>query len=143
MLFASVFLHDMSGFNRVINRLKDVVIGQPIMSTTKVENESTHDPQTVILHIYSISERVNRFSFKFGLGLYHTAVEIYGQEHSFVGHPFKFSGIVSTIPKTAAYIYLEGLDMGKTTMTEREIGNCLKELGQQFTGDSYHLLQKK
>jgi hypothetical protein len=78
-----------------------------------------------------------------GLGLYHTAVEIYGQEHSFVGHPFKFSGIISTIPKTAAYIYQEGLDMGRTKLTKQEMSNYLKELGKIFTGSSYHLLHNK
>jgi hypothetical protein len=97
----------------------------------------------VILHIYSISEGVNRFSLMFGLGLYHTAVEVYGQEHSFVGHPFKFTGIVSTMPKTAAYIYQEGLDMGRTKMNEQEVGICLKELEKIFTGSSYHLLHNK
>jgi hypothetical protein len=125
----------MFAFNRVLNGFKEVVINQPDLSVTKQEQ--------VILHIYSISEQVNRFSLIVGLGLYHTAVEIYGQEHSFVGHPFKFSGIVSMIPKTAAYIYQEGLDMGRTRMTEQEMGNYLKELGKIFTGSSYHLLHNK
>ncbi|CAF1286659.1 unnamed protein product [Rotaria sordida] len=98
------------------------------------------DFEPVILHIYSISTRVNRFSLMFGLGLYHTAVEVYGKEHSFVAHPFKFTGIVSTIPKTAAYIYQEGLDMGRTKLNRQTLGNVLKELGKIFTGSSYHLL---
>ncbi|CAF4161743.1 unnamed protein product [Rotaria sp. Silwood2] len=98
------------------------------------------DSELVILHIYSISERVNRFSLMFGLGLYHTAVEVYGKEHSFVAHPFKFTGIISTIPKTAAYIYQEGLDMGRTKINKQTVGNVLKELGKIFIGSSYHLV---
>lgn len=78
-----------------------------------------------------------------GLGLYHTAVEVYGQEHSFVGHPFSFTGIVSTVPKTASYIYQEGLQIGRTTMNERTVGQQLKDLGKIFTGSSYHLLNRK
>ena len=123
----------MFAFNRVLNGLKEVVVDQSDQSMVK----------QVILHVYSISERVNRFSLILGLGLYHTAVEIYGQEHSFVGHPFKFSGIVSMVPKSAAYIYQEGLDMGQTKMTEHEMSNCLKEMGKVFTGSSYHLLHNK
>jgi len=136
--------------NRVFNGLKGVEIGQPIAPVTTQETTisaiSESNPLSsgpVILHVYSISERINRFSLMFGLGLYHTAVEIYGQEHSFVGHPFKFTGIVSTIPKTAAYIYQEGLDMGRTKMNKEAVGNCLKELGKIFTGNSYHLLHNK
>ena len=78
-----------------------------------------------------------------GLGLYHTAVEVYGQEHSFVGHPFPFTGIVSTVPKSASYIYQEGLEVGRTTMDERAAGHLLRELGKVFTGSSYHLLNRK
>ena len=135
----------MFAFNRVLNGLKDAVIGQPITTVSKSKTDQivAYDPETVILHIYSISERVNRFSFKVGLGLYHTAVEVYGQEQAFFGHPFKFSGIVSTVPKASGYTYLEGLEMGKTTMGKRQIGNDLKELGRLFTGSSYHLLQNK
>jgi hypothetical protein len=101
------------------------------------------ESEAVILHVYSISEGVNRFSLMLGLGLYHTAVEVYGKEHSFVGHPFKFTGIVSSKPKTAAYTYQEGLDMGRTKMNEQTVGLCLKELGKIFTGSSYHLLNNK
>jgi hypothetical protein len=136
--------------NRVLNGLKEVVTSQSVAPVTKQEvaiglmSESNGmGSEPVILHVYSISQRVNRFSLMFGLGLYHTAVEIYGQEHSFVGHPFKFTGIVSIIPKTAAYIYQEGLDMGRTKMNEQEVGTCLKELGKIFTGSSYHLLHNK
>ena len=99
--------------------------------------------EPVLLHIYSISDRVNRFSLLLGLGLYHSAVEVYGQEHSFIGHPFKFTGLVSTTPKTAAYVYQEGLDMGKTSMSKQAVALCLNELGKIFTGSSYHLLQNK
>jgi hypothetical protein len=137
--------------NRAFNELKEMVIGHPIPADITQEAPPIHSnsqlnsisSEPVILHIYSISDRVNRFSLMLGLGLYHTAVEVYGQEHSFVGHPYKFTGIVSTIPKTAAYIYQEGLDMGQTKMTEHAVGTCLKELGKTFTGNSYHLIQNK
>jgi hypothetical protein len=140
----------MFALNRVLNELKELAIGQPVTPVIKQEGaigpiseSNVINSEPVILHVYSISEGVNRFSLMVGLGLYHTAVEVYGQEHSFVGHPFKFTGIVSTIPKTAAYIYQEGLDMGRTKMTEQEVGICLKELGKIFTGSSYHLLHNK
>ena len=134
----------------VLNELKDLVTGPPVVSVTTLEapivppSESLPlKSEAVILHVYSISERVNRFSLMFGLGLYHTAVEIYGQEHSFIGHPFQFTGVVSTIPKTAAYIYQEGLNMGRTKMNKEAVSHCLKELGKLFTGSSYHLLHHK
>jgi len=140
----------MFALNRVLNELKELAIGQPVTPVIKQEGaidliseSNLINSEPVILHVYSISEGVNRFSLMVGLGLYHTAVEVYGQEHSFVGHPFKFTGIVSTIPKTVAYIYQEGLDMGRTKMTEQEVGICLKELGKIFTGSSYHLLHNK
>lgn len=132
------------------NRVFKVVTGQPVVSVSKQEittapiSESNEvHSESVILHVYSIAEGVNRFSLMFGLGLYHTAVEVYGQEHSFVGHPFKFTGIVATIPKTAAYTYQEGLDMGRSKLNETEVGICLKVLGKIFTGSSYHLLNNK
>jgi hypothetical protein len=130
--------------------ITEIAIGQSVTSVIKqdvamdpISESNVIDSEPVILHVYSISEGVNRFSLMIGLGLYHTAVEIYGQEHSFVGHPFKFTGIISTIPKTAGYIYREGLDMGRTKMNEKEVGICLKELGKIFTGNSYHLLHNK
>jgi deubiquitinase DESI2 len=119
-----------------------MLIGQS-QATVSISPTEPRTPEPVILHVYSISDRVNRFSLMVGLGLYHTAVEVYGQEHSFIGHPFPFTGIVSIAPKSAGYIYHEGLEMGRTCMSEQTVGNHLKEFGRIFTGHSYHLLHNK
>ena len=119
-----------------------MLIGQS-QETTSISPAESRTPESVILHLYSISDRVNRFSLMVGLGLYHTAVEVYGQEHSFIGHPFMFTGIVSIAPKSAGYIYHEGLEMGRTTESEQTVVNHLKEFGKIFTGQSYHLLHNK
>ena len=128
--------------NGMLNSPKEMLARQSQV-TSSMPRVQLGAPESVILHVYSISDRLNRFSLMVGLGLYHTAVEVYGQEHSFIGHPFAFTGIVSIVPKTAGYAYHEGLEMGRTTMSEHSIGNHLRELGKIFTGHSYHLLHKK
>ncbi|KAI0985549.1 hypothetical protein GJ496_006590 [Pomphorhynchus laevis] len=52
----------------------------------------------VVVNVYDIpSPKFNRFMSAAGLsGIYHSALQVYGKEWTFVGHPFNFSGILCT-----------------------------------------------
>lgn len=68
------------------------------------ENENNSDNGSiVIVNIYDIpSPRFNKFMSATGLsGIYHSAVQVYGKEWTFLGHPFTFSGIYCT-PATSS-----------------------------------------
>lgn len=91
----------------------------------------------IILHVYDLHE-INDNLHSFGLGLYHSGVQIGGLEWTFAGG----AGIYSNDPKGAAAKYRESFDMGEFNGTSREIDNILDELRPKFTSNSYHVLNQ-
>uniref|UniRef100_A0A0N4ZE28 DUF862 domain-containing protein n=1 Tax=Parastrongyloides trichosuri TaxID=131310 RepID=A0A0N4ZE28_PARTI len=80
-------------------------------------------------------------------GIYHTGVEVYGQEFMFGGHPENKSGITSVRPKQACdynniFIYKKCINMGTTKYDKRTIFRVIEQLGSHFSGINYHLLKR-
>ncbi|KAK2146732.1 hypothetical protein LSH36_587g01063 [Paralvinella palmiformis] len=69
---------------------------------------------------------INEYTSTLGIGVYHSGVEVYGTEYAYGGHPFPFSGVFEIAPRDA-----------------EDLGEQFKfNLGKEFRGDQYHLLNK-
>lgn len=103
-----------------------------------MESEST-----VYINVYDILLTKNNFTSQFGLGFYHTGVEIYGKEYSFAGgQPFK-SGIYAIEPKQATRSrgdklrLHKSIKIGRTHYSQHEVDDIIEKLGHEFRTDDY------
>lgn len=102
--------------------------------------------EPVILNVYDMYW-INDYTTSLGLGVFHSGVEIYGTEYAYGGHPFPFSGIFEICPKDAdelgeQFRYRQSVQVGHTDFTEDDVKRIIAELGKDFRGDRYHLMNK-
>lgn len=110
----------------------------------------------VILHVYDVtnsaSEKTNNTIvqinkiFKDGIGLggiFHSAVQVYGDEEWSFGFCEIGSGVFSCPPcKNPMYTYRESIVLGETSFTNYKVNQILRELSREWLGTSYDLLSK-
>ncbi|KAJ0389725.1 hypothetical protein ATCC90586_010496 [Pythium insidiosum] len=92
----------------------------------------------VRLNVYDLSDS-NDYTAYVGLGLYHTGVEIGGDEFSFASG----AGVFASPPRQAAGArFRESIDMGVFPGTSAEARNLAMSLQHEFDGASYNLFTK-
>lgn len=102
--------------------------------------------EPVLLNVYDMYW-INEYTAPIGLGVFHTGVEIYGTEYAYGGHPFGFSGIFEIPPKFASdlgdqFKYKQSILVGHTDFNQVDVRKIVEELGNEFRGDRYHLMNK-
>ncbi|KAK6622908.1 Desumoylating isopeptidase 2 [Polyplax serrata] len=102
--------------------------------------------EPVILNVYDMNW-MNDYTTSIGLGVYHSGVEVYGVEYAYGGHPYPYSGVFEIPPRGAdelgeQYRFRQSVQIGHTDFTEREVEKIVDELGKEFRGDRYHLVNK-
>jgi len=101
----------------------------------------------VVLHVYDLGTspnvlHINRVSYALGGGLYHTAVEVYGQEYSF-GYAEAGSGVYGCAPtKCELHTYKQSVTLGVTNLTHQEVKQVLGALATEYPANSYELLTR-
>lgn len=118
-----------------IENASSINMGEPV--------EDAQDDGKVFLNTYDLIEQ-NTWLHLFGMGIYHSGVQIYGLEIAFGGHPYDSSGIFATIPRTApgCVRFRESIYVGRTTLSRTQVRQVLVELGQTYKGTAYNLLQR-
>ncbi|KAL2227046.1 UNVERIFIED_CONTAM: hypothetical protein Sindi_2063300 [Sesamum indicum] len=110
----------------------------------------------VILHVYDVTNsgydktnntimQINKI-FKDGIGLggiFHTAVQVYGDEEWSFGFCEQGTGVFSC-PSTQnpMYTYRESINLGKTSFSIFKVNQIRRELSREWPGHSYDLLAK-
>lgn len=99
----------------------------------------------VILHVYDLSNS-NTFLHAFGVGIYHTGVQIKDQEFMFAGHPFDSSGVLcSREPKHCLLenaTYRESVVISYCALSCAQVNEILGELSREYLGTAYNLLAR-
>ncbi|KAL0479520.1 hypothetical protein AKO1_007785 [Acrasis kona] len=92
----------------------------------------------VFLNVYDITGDQNDFKI-FGLGLYHTGVEVDGMEFT-----FGESGITQHDPrKVNGGVFKEAIDLGESKLTKDQVLYLSKELGKEgYEGKDYNVTKK-
>ncbi|OAY72203.1 uncharacterized protein LOC109713659 [Ananas comosus] len=110
----------------------------------------------VMLHVYDVTNsdsektnstilQINRiFKDRIGLGgIFHSAVQVYGEEEWSFGYCEHGSGVFSCPPgKNPMYTYRECIVLGETDCSILKVNQILRELGREWPGNSYDLLSK-
>ncbi|XP_031251429.1 deSI-like protein At4g17486 [Pistacia vera] len=110
----------------------------------------------VILHIYDVTNsgsdktnntimQINKI-FKDGIGvggIFHSAVQLYGDEEWSFGFCEHGSGVFSCPSgKNPMYTYRECIVLGKTNFSIFKVNQILRELSREWPGSSYDLLSR-
>ncbi|XP_017468286.1 PREDICTED: desumoylating isopeptidase 2 isoform X1 [Rhagoletis zephyria] len=100
--------------------------------------------EPVILNVYDMYW-INEYTTSIGLGVFHSGVEIFGTEFAYGGHPFPFTGVFEITPRDhdelgEQFQFRQSIQIGCTDFTYEEIRRIVDELGNQFRGDRYHLM---
>lgn len=110
----------------------------------------------VVLHVYDVtnsdSEKTNNtilqinriFKDRIGLGgIFHSAVQVYGEEEWSFGYCENGSGVFSCpVGKNPMYTYRERIVLGETECTVATVNRILRELSREWPGHSYDLLSR-
>ncbi|KMZ58493.1 PPPDE peptidase domain-containing protein [Zostera marina] len=110
----------------------------------------------VKLHVYDVTNsvsdktnntilQINRI-FKDGIGvggIFHSAIQVYGEEEWSFGFCENGSGVFSCPPtKNPMYTYRECISLGETNLSSFKVVQILRELSREWPGNSYDLLAK-
>jgi deubiquitinase DESI2 len=104
----------------------------------------------VTLHVYDITTpddpalipRLNNTLYQFGIGVFHSGVEVYGVEYAFGGHYDDLSGIFTSPPKQAqGVVYRCSVELGHTPFPRETVDAVVDAMGsKQFLGNNYSLI---
>lgn len=112
--------------------------------------------RAVVLHVYDVtnsdSEKTNNtilqinriFKDRIGLGgIFHSAIQVYGEEEWSFGFCEHGSGVFSCPPgKNPMYTYHEPIVLGETDCSILKVNKILRELSREWQGESYDLLSR-
>ena len=99
-------------------------------------------PTPVAVNVYDLNE-YNDYAYAFGVGIFHSGLEVHGREYSFGGHDYASSGIFATQPREAP----PPAKFRRTEIvgyTDRRGGGGERRgrLDRSYHGNTYHLLER-
>ncbi|KAE9605251.1 putative PPPDE putative peptidase domain-containing protein [Lupinus albus] len=144
----SGFTHKMksgfsSGWPSVVRlRLKDKS-ATPFCIFSKVKSASNNPRSApVYLNVYDLTT-VNSYMYWAGLGIFHSAVEVYGIEYAFGAHDYPTTGVFEVEPRQCpGFKFRKSIFMGTTTLDPLQMRDFMERQSANYNGDTYHLIAK-
>ncbi|KAF5749659.1 hypothetical protein HS088_TW04G01632 [Tripterygium wilfordii] len=111
-------------------------------SSTKYENIENSSDTQVVLNVYDLTP-INNYTYWFGLGIYHSGIEVHGKEYGFGAHDFPVSGVFEVEPRSCpGFIYRCSITLGRINMSPSEFRMFIENTASEYHGDTYHLISK-
>ncbi|KAJ4782153.1 PPPDE putative thiol peptidase family protein [Rhynchospora pubera] len=96
----------------------------------------------VVLNVYDLTP-INNYLIWFGLGIFHSGIEVHGMEYGFGAHDFPSSGVFEVEPKKCpGFIYRCSIQLGRINMDPEQFREYIEKLARDYYGDTYHLISK-
>eukprot|EP00252_Welwitschia_mirabilis_P023352 TRINITY_DN6578_c0_g2_i1.p1 TRINITY_DN6578_c0_g2~~TRINITY_DN6578_c0_g2_i1.p1 ORF type:complete len:221 (+),score=35.25 TRINITY_DN6578_c0_g2_i1:607-1269(+) len=96
----------------------------------------------VYLNVYDLTP-INGYTHWFGLGIYHSGIEVHGVEYGFGAHEYSSSGVFEVEPKKCpGFTFRKSICMGATNLCPRTLRDFIEHLAAYYNGNSYHLIVK-
>ncbi|XP_009104477.1 deSI-like protein At4g17486 isoform X1 [Brassica rapa] len=94
----------------------------------------------VYLNVYDLTP-INGYAYWFGLGVYHSGVEVHGIEYAFGAHEYPSTGIFEGEPKQCeGFTFRKSILIGKTDLGPLEVRATMDQLADKYKGSSYNLI---
>ncbi|OIW18566.1 hypothetical protein TanjilG_13318 [Lupinus angustifolius] len=108
-----------------------------------IEDASNNNNSTlVVLNVYDLNP-INNYMYCFGVGIYHSGIQVHGREYGFGAHEFPASGVFEVEPRTCpGFIYRSSFTLGQTNMSPSEFRTFIEKMACEYHGDTYHLISK-
>lgn len=96
----------------------------------------------LFLNVYDLTP-INNYLYWFGLGIFHTGIEVHGMEYGFGAHDYATSGVFEVEPKSCpGFVFRRSVWLGATDMSRVEFRMFIEQLSGKYYGDTYHLIAK-
>ncbi|KAF3786082.1 DeSI-like protein [Nymphaea thermarum] len=96
----------------------------------------------VFLNVYDLTP-INGYAYWFGLGIYHSGVQVHGVEYAFGAHDAPTTGIFEGEPKKCAgFTFRKSILIGRTDLGPKEVRGLMEKLADNYTGNTYNLITK-
>jgi len=115
-------------------------------TTTMATSSFASSERTAVrVHVYDLNDGYNDYAYHLGLGIHHSAVEVYGREYAFGYHDeATVTGVFDIRPRSAPppAKFRETIEFGEIASSRDEVEEKLSALRKKFTGPSYDLLKR-
>ncbi|CAK7356318.1 unnamed protein product [Dovyalis caffra] len=111
-------------------------------SSEKEQSNGGSSSVMLYLNIYDLTP-INNYLYWFGLGIFHSGIEVHDMEYGFGAHEYPTSGVFEVEPKSCpGFIFRRSVVLGSTNMSRSEFRSFMEHLSAKYHGDSYHLIAK-
>ncbi|KAF6146137.1 hypothetical protein GIB67_015575 [Kingdonia uniflora] len=111
-------------------------------SVSKEQSNGGIVPTQVFLNVYDLTP-INSYMYWFGLGIFHSGIEVHGMEYGFGAHEYPTSGVFEVEPKSCpGFIFRRSVPLGTTDMSHSEFRLFMEHISGRYHGDTYHLIAK-
>ncbi|XP_039017842.1 deSI-like protein At4g17486 [Hibiscus syriacus] len=98
--------------------------------------------EPVYLNVYDLTP-INGYAYWFGLGVYHSGVQVHGVEYAFGAHEYPTTGIFEAEPKQCdGFTFRKSILIGKTELGPADVRGVMEDLADEFKGNAYNLITK-
>ncbi|XP_050229696.1 deSI-like protein At4g17486 [Mercurialis annua] len=105
-------------------------------------NNEGNSRAMLYLNIYDLTP-VNNYLYWFGLGIFHSGIEVHSMEFGFGAHEYPTSGVFEVEPKSCpGFIYRRSILLGSTSLSRSEVRSFMEHISSNYHGDTYHLIAK-
>ncbi|XP_039052690.1 deSI-like protein At4g17486 isoform X2 [Hibiscus syriacus] len=96
----------------------------------------------VYLNVYDLTP-MNGYAYWFGLGVYHSGVQVHGIEYAFGAHEYPTTGIFEAEPKQCeGFSFRKSILIGKTELGPMDVRGIMEDLAEEYKGNAYNLITK-
>ncbi|WOL06432.1 deSI-like protein [Canna indica] len=96
----------------------------------------------VHLNVYDLTP-FNGYAYWFGLGIYHSGVQVHGVEYAYGAHEHPTTGIFEGEPRQCpGFAFRKSILIGRTDLGPREVRALMEEMAAEYTGITYNLITK-
>ncbi|KAL3618373.1 hypothetical protein CASFOL_038694 [Castilleja foliolosa] len=115
----------------------------PSMLCRKSSVKSGRGSVPVHLNVYDLTS-ANGYAYWFGLGVYHSGVEVHGVEYAYGAHENPTTGIFEGEPKQCdGFTFRKSILIGYTDLSPGEVRILMKkQLSDKYKGNAYNLISK-
>ncbi|XP_057799620.1 deSI-like protein At4g17486 isoform X1 [Salvia miltiorrhiza] len=96
----------------------------------------------LFLNVYDLTP-ANNYLYWFGLGFYHSGIEVHGLEYAFGADVEPTTGVFEVEPRNCpGYVFRRSILLGSTDMSRSEICSFMDLISDQYQGNTYNLIYK-